>query len=99
MFTNHFYKAMNHNFGIEMVIRNNTSITQTISVGGCVYDDKGNTVVKWGCSKKIPAYTSSTHDFYVRENSFAQLREGKYKVQFWINNKKVQKEFFTITYK
>ena len=25
VFTNHFYKALNHNFGVEMVIRNNKS--------------------------------------------------------------------------
>lgn len=99
VFTNHFYKALNHNFGVEMVVRNNTSTTQTIKIGGCMYDVQGNTVVKWVTTKQIAAYSSSTQDFYVREETFSKLKEGKYKIQFWINNKKVQKDFFTITFK
>ena len=99
VFTNHFYKALNHNFGVEMVIRNNTSTSQTVKIGGCVYDFQGNTVVKWGTTKQLGAHSSSTQDFYVREETFSELKEGKYKIQFWINNKKVQKDFFTITFK
>lgn len=37
VFTNHFYKALNHNFGVEMVIRNNTSVVQSVKIGGCIY--------------------------------------------------------------
>lgn len=55
VFTNHFYKALNHNFGVEMVIRNNTSTSQTVKIGGCVYDFQGNTVVKWGTTKQLGA--------------------------------------------
>ncbi len=99
VFTNHFYKAMNHNFGVEMVVQNNTSTSQTIKVGGCVYDMQGNTVAKWGTTKQIGAHSSITQDFYVLEKTFSELKEGKYKIQFWINDKKVQKDFFTITYK
>ncbi len=46
VFTDHFYKLMNHNFGVEIVVQNNTSTTQIIKVGGCVYDIQGNTIVK-----------------------------------------------------
>ena len=99
VFTNHVYKALNHNFGVEMVIRNNTSTSQTVKIGGCVYDFQGNTVVKWGTTKQLGARSASTQDFYVREETFSELKEGKYKIQFWINNKKVQKDFFTITFK
>lgn len=99
VFTNHFYKALNHNFGVEMVIRNNTSVVQSVKIGGCIYDVQGNTITKWGTTKQINAHSSFTQDFYVREKSFSQLKEGKYKIQFWINNKKVQKDFFTVTYK
>ena len=90
---------MNHNFGVEMVIRNNTSTSQTVKIGGCVYDFQGNTVVKWGTTKQLGARSASTQDFYVREETFSELKEGKYKIQFWINNKKVQKDCFTITFK
>lgn len=99
VYTDHFYKSMNHNFGIEMVLQNNTSKTQTVKIGGCVYDMEGNTVIKWGATKQLLANCQSTQDFYVREETFSELKVGKYKVQFWINDKKVQRDFFTITYK
>lgn len=100
VFTNHFYKSMNHNFGIEILVRNNTNTEQSIRVGGCIYDNSGKTIVKWSNANiKIPKQTSKTWDFYVKEDGFSKMKEGKYKVQFWINDKKVQKEYFTITYK
>lgn len=99
VYTNHFFKSMNHNFGIEISMQNNTAKSQAVRVGGCVYDDKGSTIVKWGSTKNINPHSLSTYDFYVRDNTFATMKEGKYKVQFWLNDKKVQKEFFTITYK
>lgn len=100
VFTNHFYKSMNHNFGVEILVKNNTSQIQTIHVGGCIYDDKGNMFTKWkNATIKIPSYGSKTWDFYVRETTFSNMKDGKYKVQFWINDKKVQKEYFTVTYK
>ncbi len=99
VFTDHFYKALNHNFGVEILMRNNTAKMQLIKVGGCIYDDKGNTVVRWNGTKSIGGHSSNTYDFYVREDSFSKMKEGKYKVQFWLNDKKVQKEYFTVTYK
>lgn len=100
VFTNHFYKSINHNFGVEILVKNNTSSPQKINVGGCIYDDKGSTVVKWkNTFIEIQARSSKTWDFYVFENHFTRMKEGKYKVQFWINNKRVQREFFKITYK
>lgn len=100
VFTNHFYKSMNHNFGIEILVRNNTNTEQSIRVSGCIYDNSGKTIEKWSNANiKIPKQRSITWDFYVKEDRFSKMKEGKYKVQFWINNKKVQKEYFTITYK
>lgn len=100
VFTNHFYKSMNHNFGVEILVKNNTSQVQTIRVGGCIYDDKGNTLTKWkNANIQIPPHGSKTWDFYVRETTFSKMKDGKYKIQFWINDKKVQKEYFTVTYK
>ncbi len=99
VFTNHFYKSMNHNFGIEIMIRNNTSQLLTMRIGGCIYDDKGATIIRWNGNKKISPNCSLKYDFYVKEKSFSQMKEGKYKVQFWINDKKVQKEYFVVTYK
>ena len=100
VYTNHFYKAMNHNFGVEMKIRNNTFLTQTVRVAGRVYDDQGTEVAKWiGRKYELIGQSEGTYDFYVYESRFATMKEGKYKVQFWVNDKKVQREFFTITYK
>ena len=99
VFTNHFYKSMNHNFGVEIVIRNNTPKTQNIIIGGCVYDSEGQTVIRWNTRKVMSANSRMRSDFYVNEDRFSTMKEGKYKIQFWINNQKVQKEFFTVTYK
>lgn len=99
VFTNHFYKSMNHNFGIEITIRNNTAQAQSMRIGGCIYDEKGDTIIRWSGIKKIKALSFLAYDFYVREKTFSKMKEGKYKVQFWINDKKVQKEYFFITYK
>ena len=99
VYTNNFYKSMIHNFGIEMQIRNNTSQIQNVNIGGCIYDNMDNTIVRWNTRKQIPARSTLSNDFYVSENTFSQMKIGRYKVQFWVNDKKVQKEFFTITFK
>lgn len=100
IFTNHFYRGLNHNFGVEIKIKNNTSIIQNVRIGGCIYDSDGKTVIEWkGKLKKINPNSSNTHDFYVREDSFSKMRDGRYKIQFWVNDQKVQKEYFTISYK
>lgn len=100
VFTNHFYKSMNHNFGVEMVIRNNTTKMQVVKIGGCINDENGKLITKWNpINKKISPNNSITQDFYVKEYIFTGMKIGKYIVQFWINDKKVQNEHFTITYK
>ena len=91
---------MNHNFGVEILVKNNTNQIQTIHVGGCIYNNDGKTIVKWGnVNIQISPHGSKTYDFFVKEDGFSKMKDGKYKIQFWINDKKVQKEYFTITYK
>lgn len=99
VYTNHFYKSMNHNFGVEIQIRNNTSRSQSVKIGGCVYNSNNQPEVRWLGTKVIKSTSSTSYDFYVRENTFSKMKEGKYKIQFWINDKKVQREFFVVTYK
>lgn len=99
VFTNHFYKSMNHNFGIEIEIRNNTSKMQNIRIGGCIYDHNGNTTSRWNTTINVSPHTTYKYDCYVKDEAFTRMKEGKYKVQFWINDKKVQKEYFYVTYK
>lgn len=100
VFTNHFYKSMNHNFGVEILVRNNTSKFQTIHVGGRIYNSSGKEIIKWNnVNIIIHPHNFKKYDFFVKENDFARMSEGMYKVQFWINDKKVQKEYFSISYK
>jgi len=99
VYTTRFYKSMNHNFGVELLIKNNTSYPQQIKVGGCVYDEIGNTIVHWNKLVTVSPHNSLSHDFYVYDNTFSQLKAGKYSVQFWLNDAKVTKKYFTITYK
>jgi len=100
VYTNHFYRSMNHNFGVEIQIRNNTSLMQNVKIGGCINDALGNTVVKWKTTtKQIPAHSSLANDFFVYENDFSKMRDGEYFVQFWINDMKVKSEYFTVSFK
>lgn len=95
VYTNRFYKQMNHNFGIEILLKNNTNIQQNVKVGWCIYKD-GKEVIKGSFNKKLNANSTLSNDFYVKEKSFKKLKSGKYKSQFWVNDKKVQKVFFDI---
>lgn len=99
IFTKHFYKSMNHNFGVELTIRNNTSKLQDMKIGGCIYDINRKKTVNWIGNKKINPHSSATYDFYVREQAFSKMNAGKYTIIFWINDKKVKEDSFTITYK
>ena len=99
VYTEKIYKSVNHNFGIEVVIKNNTSQYQTVNLGHCIYDESGTTVIKGNFHPKIAPYTTLTQDIYVKAQAFSKLKNGKYKSQFWLNNKKVQKIFFTISNK
>lgn len=99
VFTDHFYKSMNHNFGVEITIRNNTSKIQKMKIGGCIYDNNKNKVINWIGNKKINPYSTTEYNFYVTEDSFSKLKTGKYTVIFWINDKRVKESKFTITYK
>jgi len=99
VYTNRFYKSLNHNFGVEMLIKNNTSRTQQIKIGGCVYDEANNTVVTWNKTVEISAYNSLTQDFFVNEVTFSRMREGRYSMQFWLNDAKVTKKYFTVALK
>lgn len=99
VYTDKFIKSINHNFGIEITLKNNTSATQNVKVGWCIYNKEGNELIKGTFNKKVNQKSSLTTDFYVKENSFNNLKPGKYKSQFWVNDKRVQKAYFNITYK
>lgn len=98
VYTTRFYKTMNHNFGIEITLKNNTSSLQNVKVGWCIYKD-GKEIIKGTFNKKVNANSSLTNDFYVKERAFSNLSVGKYKSQFWVNDQRVQKVYFTITNK
>lgn len=99
VFTDHFYKSMNRNFGVEIKIQNNTSKLQEMKIGGCIYDSNKNKAVNWIRNKKINPHSTAEYDFYVTEDSFSKLNAGKYTIIFWINDKKVKESKFIITYK
>lgn len=99
VFTNHFYKSMNHNFGIEITIKNNTNKIQEMKIGGCVYDSNRKAAANWISNKKINPHSCTLYDYYVKEQTFNKMKAGKYIVIFWINDKKVKEATFTITYK
>lgn len=97
VYTTTFFKSMNHNFGIEVIIKNNTAQIQTVKLGHCIYDESGNnTIFKGTFYPKIKPYSMLTDNIFVDAKAFAKMKRGKYKSQFWLNDKKVQKVFFTV---
>ena len=97
VYTNTFRKSINHNFGIEVIIKNNTSQAQTVKLGHCIYDESGNnTMFKGTFHPKIKPNCTLTENIYVDAKAFAKMKKGKYKSQFWLNDKKVQKVFFNV---
>lgn len=97
VYTTTFHKSLTHNFGIEVKIKNYTSKIQKVKLGHCIYDESGkNTMFKSNFYPKINPNSTLTENIYVDANAFRRMKPGKYKSQFWINNKKVQKVFFTI---
>lgn len=99
VYTDHFYKLLNHNFGIEIAVRNNTRKTESAKVTGCLYDITGNTILKWHKNMDIMANHTLGCDFYVENKSFSQMKEGEYKIKFWINNTEIPKQYFYISNK
>ncbi len=99
VYTDRFYKSINHNFGIEVVLKNMSNKTQTIHLGHCIYDENGNVVFKGNFSPEIKPHSTLKHQIFVNAQAFSKMKSGKYKSQFWINDVKVQKAFFTVAYK
>ena len=96
VFTNKFYKSINHNFGIEVVLKNNTSKPQTVNLGHCIYDKNGKNIIKGNFYPKISPHSQFIQNIYVKPQDFSKMKTGSYKSQFWINDNRVQKVFFTI---
>lgn len=95
VYTNKFYKQINHNFGIEVLLKNNTNIQQNVKVGWCIYKN-GAEILKGTFNQKVNANSTTSNDFYIKEENFKNLRPGEYKSQFWVNNERVQKVYFHI---
>ncbi len=99
IFTNHFYRSKNHNFGVEVRIQNSTSYVYSFNIAGCVYDSIGVEIFRWKrTTKEVPPSNSLAESyFWVDRNKFLAMKDGKYKVQFWINDVRVIKVFFTVS--
>ena len=99
VYTSIFYKLLNHNFGVELSLKNNTPKSQTIKARWCLYNESGRPIFDKYYNKTVNASGKLTSDFYVDEKFFSKLKPGKYKSQFWINGKRIQKDSFTIVNK
>ncbi len=96
VYTTKFYKSINRNFGIEVILNNTSCKAQVVHLGHCIYDDSGKVVFKGNFMPKINPHSTVKQNIFVKPNDFAQMKSGKYKSQFWMNDKKVQKVFFTV---
>lgn len=100
VYTSTFRKSLNNNFGIEITIKNNTSQTQTVKLGHCIYDKSGNnTLFKSTFYPQIKPMSTLTESIFIDNESFKKMKKGKYKSQFWLNDNKIQKVFFNVVEK
>lgn len=95
VYTKKFHKQMNHNFGIQLALKNNTNVQQNVKVGWCIYKE-GVEIIKGTFYEKIGAHDVLDKDFLVKDFAFNKLKPGEYKSQFWLNDQRVQKVYFTI---
>ena len=65
---------MNHNFGIELVIINNTPQTQIVNLGHCIYNESGATIIKRNFHPRIAPHSKLTEDIYVEAKTFVKLK-------------------------
>lgn len=99
IYTSVFYKLLNHNFGVELSLRNNTAKSQTVKARWCLYNKSGQLIFDRYYNKTVNANNKLASDFYVDDKFFSKLKPGKYKSEFWINGKKIQTDSFTIVNK
>ncbi|WP_300791828.1 hypothetical protein [uncultured Acetatifactor sp.] len=99
IYTNHFHRAKNHDFGVEIRIQNSTSCVYSFNIAGCVYDSNGVEIYRWRRTTKrvLPSNSPVENDLWVDRDKFLAMRDGKYKIQLWINDIKVEKVFFTVS--
>ena len=95
VYTKTFHKEMNHNFGIQLTLKNNSNVQQDVKVGWCIYRE-GTEILKGTFYEKINAHDVLDKDFYVKDFAFNKMKAGEYKSQFWLNDERVQKVYFTI---
>ncbi len=99
VYTNKFYKSINHNFGVELMLYNNTSKSQIINIGHCIYNKNGETVFKGNFHPKVNPKTQFIQDIFIPASKFINMKNGTYRSQVWVNDKMVQKNNFTIVTK
>lgn len=97
VYTTTFYKNLNKDFGIEVVIKNNTPKIQPVKLGHCIYDKSGkNTISAKTFSLKVNPHSTFKKDILVDVKTFKTMKPGKYKSQLWLNDKRIQRVFFTV---
>ncbi len=99
IFTDRFYRSRNHNFGVEVRIHNSTSCVYCFNIAGCVYDSNGVEIYRWKKTTRevYPSNAPTEYYFWVDRNKFLAMRDGKYKMQLWINDIRAIKVFFTVS--
>lgn len=99
IYTQHFYRSKNHDFGVEVRIHNSTSCVYSFNIAGCIYDSNGVEIYRWTrTTKKVsPSDSPVENDFWVDRDKFLAMRDGEYKMQLWINDIKVVRTLFWVS--
>ncbi len=76
-YTKKFYKSINHNFGIEVVLKNLSGQAKTVHLGHCIYDEKGVAIFKGDFRPMVKPFSTLKQDIYVDPKAF-EKNEKRY---------------------
>ena len=97
VYTNTFYKAVSHNFGVDIRLKNNNSSQKNVNISWFIYDSNGKKQGSLSRNKiSINGFGYKNENFYIQESVFSRLRPGKYRYEFQINDRRTKQGFFTI---
>lgn len=92
-----FYKAINRDFGVEVILGNTSAKTQTVNLSYFIYSDGIDTpVLKIYKNLKIDPHSTLPYSISVYEDTFSKMKNGKYTSSLKINKKKFKQGPFFI---
>lgn len=96
--TNTFYKKINYNLGVEVIVQNPTKKKQKFEIRCRMATCTGNVVYDRTQARAAPPNQTVSTDIYVPNEVLSKIEPGKYRVRYWIDGRRM-KEFTILSVK